>query len=274
MSRTKIIILFVLIVLFTVSGIVLSGYWKDKTTITRVEFTGNILLTKDEVFSYAKLSDSLIVSGSLTLEMIESRISKHPNVKTVNAKRESSVIKIEITEKEPFAAIVSASGLYLTDNELNLCLYKKNISGYDIPVITGLSDSAGLNSLTPQDLKKLKVAKYFITQLIKTNRLLYKYISEINFSDSSCLKAIANDGTVIKLLDYEEVNKKEKLYGAAVMPEIIQPSFRKEINRKLVLLDQFMKKVLIYRGNNTYSSIDLRYKDLIVAANKQSSNNK
>jgi hypothetical protein len=200
--------------------------------------------------------------------MIESRIAKHPNVKTVNAKRVSTVIKIEITEKDPFAMVLSNSGLFMVDDELNLYHYKKNNTGYNIPVITGLTDSIAIGSLTHQDIKKLKIAKYLISKLIKTDRLLYNYISEINFGDSACLKLTGNVGTVIKMIDYEDVNKAEKLYGVVTMPDITQTGFRKDLDRKLVLLDKFMKKVLLYRGINSYTVIDLRYKDLIVAKNK------
>lgn len=274
MSRAKVIILFVIVSLLTTGGIVLSGYWKDKTTTTKVEFTGNMTLTKEEVFGFAKLSDSLIINNKLSLEMIESRIAKHPNVKTVNAKRVSTIIKIEITEKEPFAMVMSNAGLFMADNELNLYLFKKNDNGYNIPVISGLSDSIGIGSVTPPDIKKLKTAKYIISRLIKTDRLLYNYISEVNFGDTTCLRLISNDGMMIMLVDYEEVNKAEKLYGIVTMPEVLQNSFRKDIDLKLVLLDSFMKKVLIYRGNNSFSSVDLRYKDLIVVKNNLSIKNK
>ncbi len=99
MKNYKVILAFILLVALTSTGIVISGRWKDKSTIKNVELYGNTTLSKDEIFDYAKLNDSVIGTGALTLEMIESRIAKHPNIKKVNVTRESSTIKIEVSEK-------------------------------------------------------------------------------------------------------------------------------------------------------------------------------
>jgi cell division septal protein FtsQ len=62
MKNWKLVILFVIVIIFTFSSIVLSGLWKDKTTVNKVELSGNTTLSKEEIFDFAKLSDSLIYS--------------------------------------------------------------------------------------------------------------------------------------------------------------------------------------------------------------------
>ncbi|HEY3250425.1 MAG TPA: FtsQ-type POTRA domain-containing protein, partial [Ignavibacteria bacterium] len=97
MKNWKIIILFVFVTILAFSSIVLSGLWKDRSTVKKIELTGNTTLSKEEIFDFAKLNDTLIQSNSLSLEIVESRILKHPNVKSVNVNRNGSTIKIEIT---------------------------------------------------------------------------------------------------------------------------------------------------------------------------------
>ena len=65
MKNWKITILFTVVILFTFTSIVLSGLWKDKSTIRNVELKGNITLSKDELFDFARLNDSMICSNSL-----------------------------------------------------------------------------------------------------------------------------------------------------------------------------------------------------------------
>ena len=69
MRRFRTIILFALVLVLTFSGIVLSGYWKDRTNLKKIEVTGNMTLSKEEIFDFAKLTDSLVLSNSLSLEM-------------------------------------------------------------------------------------------------------------------------------------------------------------------------------------------------------------
>lgn len=178
MGRYKVILSFILILGITFSSIILSGFWKDKKTINSVELKGNITLSKDEIFDYAKLSDSLIKSNVLTLDMIETRIAKHPNIKKVSVNRESSTIKIEISEKDPFALVYNGKSMFLIDDLLNLYNIKKENTNIDLPVISGLSQGMDINTCTVDDLRNLKIARYIISQAIKINRVLYNFISE------------------------------------------------------------------------------------------------
>jgi cell division septal protein FtsQ len=187
MRRFKGIIFFTFVLLFTFTGIVLSGYWKDRTNTNKVEVTGNVTLSKDEIFDFAMLTDSLILSNSISLQMIESRVSKHPNIKSVNATRENGTIKIDITEKTPFAMVTNGHSVYLVDNALNLYNLKKENTGLDLPVISGMSKDIDIDYLTSTDLRNLKTAQYIIRKSAKIDRVLYNFISEINFSDSACL---------------------------------------------------------------------------------------
>lgn len=268
MRNYKIIIAFVLVILLTFSSIVFSGLWKDKSTVKNVTLYGNTTLSKEEIFDYAKLSDSIICSNQLSLEMIESRIAKHPNIKKVVVTRESAQIKIEVSEKNPFAAVTNGKDMYLADDQLTMYPLKKEQRDIDLPVISGLSPELDLTNYGKDDLSNLKIAHYIISAAIKMNRSLYHYISEISFADSSALKIYSSDDAVpIYLLDYESLNFSRS--NDAFQKDISNNLLRKTIDRKLTYLNCFLKQVRVYKASNSFSYIDMRYNDMIVVKNNK-----
>jgi len=268
MRNYKAVIAFAFVIMLACSSIVLSNLWKDKSTVTKVNFFGNTTLSKDEVFDFAKLSDSLICSNTLTLDMIESRIAKHPNIKKVSVTRESVTIDIEISEKSPFAIASNGKDLFLVDDKLSLYPFKKEQRDIDLPVISGLSPDLSPDIFGKGDLKNLHIAQYIISQAIRLNKSLYNYISEICFADSSLLMLYSSDdGVPIYMLDYAGVS-----YSAAnsqLQGEIVNPDFRKEIDRKLVYLNNFLKQVRVYKTTNSFAYVDLRYKDILIVKNNK-----
>jgi hypothetical protein len=274
MKRLKVILLFIMVIIFTFSGIVLSGFWKDKTNIRKVEMTGNVTLSKEEIFDFAKLSDSLIMSNALTLQMIENRIAKNPNISKVNASRESSSIKVEIVEKSPVAVVSNGRSLFLADDQLNLYTFKKENKNLDLPVISGLSGILDINTVPANEMRNLKIAQYIIKQAAKIDRVLYNYISEINFSDTSGIVLYSSeDATPIYLIDYNYVDTKGKMINVSRESEITNTPLRDAIKEKLIYLDEFLKQVLVYRVKYSFEYLDLRYNDIIVAKNNNISSN-
>lgn len=268
MKSWKIIILFVLVIILTGSGIVLSGKWKDKSTVKKVEYTGSTTLSKEELFEYAKLSDSLIATNTLSLEMIESRIAKHPNVKKVNVTRSSSTIKIEITEKNPFATATNGKDVFLVDDQLTLYNLKKEHRDLDIPVISGLAQNTDVNNYGKDDLKNLKIAQYIISQSIKLNKSLYNYISEISFSDTNNIIILtSDDATPVYFTEYSSLMKHNETLSQ--VRDINNTSLREEIKKKLLYLNGFLKQVRVYKQSGSFVSIDMRYNDMIVVKNKR-----
>ena len=98
-SKILRVTMLVLLVLFVVTAIYMSSVWRNVNDISKIEFRGNTTLSRNEIYGFAKLTDSVLISNSLSLKFIEERILKHPNIKTVNAYKESGKIIIDITEK-------------------------------------------------------------------------------------------------------------------------------------------------------------------------------
>lgn len=270
MKKYKAIILFSFVLVLTFSGIVLSGYWKDRTNLKRVEVTGNLTLSKDEVFDFAKLTDSLVLSNSLSLEMIESRIRKHPNIKSVYAARENGTIKIDITEKTPFAIVTNGKSVFLVDDALNLYNLKKENAGLDLPVVSGLSQELDINYLSKEDLRNLKIAQYMVKKSAKIDRILYNFISEINFSDTNGITLYTTeDVTPVYLVDYSFLDYSIKNSVPVKDIDINDKEFRDVIDRKLLCLSNFLKQVIVYKSRFSFAYVDLRYNDIIVVRNNK-----
>lgn len=266
MKNWKIVLLFTVVILFTFSSIVLSGLWKDKSTIRTVELNGNITLSREELFDFAKINDSLICSNQLSLNIIETRLAKHPNIKKVIVLKEGTAVKIDVTEKNPFAAATNGNEMFLVDDQITLYPVKKEHSNIDLPVISGLSSELGPNTYSNNDLNNLKIAQYIISQSIKLNKSLFNYISEINFSDSCCLVVItSDDATPVFLLDYSTVETMNR--NSPVTRDINNTLLRRAIDKKLVQLNGFLKQVRVYKSLNSFSYVDLRYKDLVIVKN-------
>src|SRR2546428_3926899 len=245
MKKIKIIISFIIVGALVSSGVVLSGIWKEKSQIKRVDFIGNTTLSKKEIFEFAKLSDSLLLSEKLTLQMIEERISKHPNINSVNAKRESSVLIIEVSEKDPFAVIMPSSKdkpMFLLDDKLNLLNYKKEMKNLNLPVISGLSKVLEISNVSKEDYIKMKIAHYIISWSIKTDKLMYNYISEIHFPDSvSIILYTFEDAVPVYLLDYSSIDPNSK-------------AFNEILERKLTNFYDLIRQVIIYKTRNSIQS--------------------
>jgi cell division septal protein FtsQ len=268
MKNWKITILFTIVIIFTFSSIVLSGLWKDKSTIRNVVLSGNITLSKEEIFDFAKLNDSMICGNNLSLEMIETRIGKHPNIKKVEVNKDGATVKIEISEKNPFAAATNGKEVFLVDEQLTIYNIKKEQSDLDIPVISGLSSELGPGTYGKDDLKNLKIAQYLISQAIKINKSVFNYISEISFADSNGITLItSDDATPVYFIDYEYVTRKERPENISEVKDINNISLRSAINRNLVILNGFLKQVRVYRTANSFRYIDLRYNDMIIIKN-------
>lgn len=273
MKKYKVIISFIIVAGMTFSGVVLSGIWKDKAEIKSIELIGNTTLSKNEIFEFAKLSDSLLMSEQLNLQMIEERISKHPNVSSVNAKRVSSRLVIEISEKAPFAIVMPSAKdkpVLLLDDKLNLYNYKKEMRDLSLPVISGLSKDLEISNVPADDYNKMKLAHFIISELMKIDKLLYNFVSEIHFSDSVSVTLYTFEGAVpVYLLDYNSLNPDMQHVSYLQYFNPANDNIRNIISARLITFHNFIKQAMIYRSRESIEFVDLRYKDMVLIKNKQ-----
>ena len=214
------------------------------------------------------MNDSMICANSLTIDMIESRISKHPNIKRVVVSKDGATIKIEVAEKNPFAAATNGKELFMVDDQLTIYNLKKEQLNIDIPVISGLSGELGPGTYGKDDLKYLKIAQYIISQSIKINKSLFNYISEINFADSNNIILVtSDDATPVYFIDYNTIASKDNPNLNSYIKDINNTQLRRAIDKNLIQLNAFLKQVRVYRTSNSFKYIDMRYNDLIIVKN-------
>ncbi|MCX7878544.1 MAG: hypothetical protein N2510_07895 [Ignavibacteria bacterium] len=266
MNKLKVVLGFSLIVLLMMSGIVLSGLWKDNQTVKDIELTGNVSLSKNDLFSFAKITDSIIYSGGLSLEMIESRLSKHPALSDVSVSRDDGVVRIKVEEKMPFAVVTSGRKIMFIDNNLTLYPVSKKYGNIDLPVISGISDESLSGVISKKDLKALEVARFIISSCAEISRGLYNFISEIDFSDSNGINLItSDDATLIYFLDYSLMGGS---YSESLADEVMNEELMKYIYMKLVHLDCFLKQVKLYKPSGSVAYVDMRYDGTVAVKNK------
>ncbi|HEY3251237.1 MAG TPA: hypothetical protein VGK25_08975, partial [Ignavibacteria bacterium] len=145
---------------------------------------------------------------------------------------------------------------------------KKEHTNLDLPVISGLSETIDINNYGKEDLKNLKIAQYIISQSIRLNKSLYNYISEISFLDTNnIILYTSDDATPVYFVGYADLIKKYE--PVSQIKDINNQLLINEIKRKLLFLNSFLKQVRVYKQSGSFTSIDMRYNDMIVVKNNR-----
>ena len=131
-----------------------------------------------------------------------------------------------------------------------------------------MSKDVDLDYLTSTDLRNLKIAQYIISKSAKIDRVLYNFISEINFSDSVGITLYTTeDATPVYLIDYSFLDYQVRHSQAVKEVDINDSEFRNTLDEKLLYLVNFLKQVIVYKSRFSFAYVDLRYKDMVVVKN-------
>lgn len=266
-AKYKFIFLLFLITVFSFSAVVLSGYWRDKNNLRNVKLSGNTTISKGELFSFAHLSDSLLMSNSLPLKTIEERISKHQNIKNVIVKTDGTDMIIEVAEKDPFAIVTNGKQLFLVDDAMNVYGFRKENNSLNIPVVSGMKQDFDINNISSADFDKLRVAHFIISKMVSMDKMLFNYISEIAFTEpSQIILYTYEDAVPVYFVDYG--NLKVENTNLNLKDNINNKVLQDKISEKLVLLYNFIKQVSVYKQHKAFNYVDLRYNDIVIVKNR------
>jgi cell division septal protein FtsQ len=212
----------------------------------------------------------MIYGNVLSLQAIESRLLKHPNVRDVSVSRDGEVINITIVEKSPFAIITNGRKMLMADHNFTVYEMKKRPdSEIDLPVISGFSDEISPGIFAKDDLEKLKIGYFIVSTAANISKVLYSFISEIDFTSPEHIKIItSDDASVIYLMDYDFL-----LNGLEYRKSYNKLDYRDELLKrtiavKLNYLYAFLNQVKLYKPYDSYEYIDMRYNDLIAVKQK------
>lgn len=254
MSKFKFSVLIIFIIAIIIIALVFANSWRSNVYFDKITISGNLTLSKDDILKVAHLKkDSVINIEELNIDIIQDRIAKHPEIKSVFVSKEPPAeLRIDITERSPVAIINFGNELKLVDKELEIFSFKNFGKIFDLPVINGLDiandTKAGMDVLE----NDIRLALFMIIESHKIGKYLYSQISEINLSDSS------------KVIVYSNENSMPFYFPRYRNKDIYNVNYQKEISFKLVLLKKFLEQVYMRSTKKDFEYVDLRFSNQVV----------
>ncbi|MBS1516906.1 MAG: FtsQ-type POTRA domain-containing protein [Bacteroidetes bacterium] len=245
------------IMIFTVISLgalaVLSLNWRSEDKIEKITVSGNYTISREEILNAAHLNDSMTNINETGIEVIQDRISKHPEIKSVFVSRvPPSEIKIEVVEKRPVAILNGDNEMYLLDDGLDVFPYKNFSKMYDLPVISGVRKETNPKSRNKFNTEDLRTALFVILNSYKQSKSLYNNISEVRMSDTSkIIVYLSEDSTPIYFPRHND-------------KKIADKEYQNELNVKLRILKNYLNQYLAEQLKTKVNYIDLRFRNQII----------
>lgn len=250
MNAKKVIL--ILIVLFAGALTLLSIKWRSGYIFEKITVTGNYTISEEEIFSIARLKDSLISSDEINIDNIQDRISKHPEIKKVFVSKElPSELKIEIIERRPVAILNGENEVKLIDDELEIFPFKNSTKLYDLPVISGVKIENTPNPKNKYKKEDLRLALFLILNSYKESKAVYNNISEINLSDSSKVIVYLSEDSS----PFYFPRKKESISNA---------DYQILLLNTLAVFESYLKQSLDEHLKKQVNYVDLRYSNEVI----------
>lgn len=197
-----------------------SSYFEIKTVIVK----DNLFVTKDEITLLANIRGENIFL--LDKNKIEQRVTSNPYIEKISIKRKlPSTAIIEVTEKKIRGVVKFQNGLINIDSEGKMVQLVSTFPNGKIPMIIGVkvSQYKPNEELIKNDKDRLIALKSAMT-ISDYNESRYVFNS-INISDPFNIVLIANDGHVVKIGDWTNMQ-----YKIAYAVSILKSSSIKGLN--------------------------------------------
>ncbi|MBK8552733.1 MAG: FtsQ-type POTRA domain-containing protein [Ignavibacteria bacterium] len=251
MNFKKIILL--LIVLIVIAVAFLSLKWRSGNALDKITLTGNYTISREEIFSIARLNDSIISSDEINIDLIQDRISKHPEIKKAFVSRElPSEIKIEVIERRPVAILNGENEIKLIDDELEIFPFKNSSKLYDLPVISGVRIENHTNPMKKYNEEDLRLALFIILNTYKDSKAVYNNISEVNLSDTA------------KAVIYLSEDSSPFYFPRKYKESISNKEYQKLLLNKLEVFECYLKQSLDNHLKKQINYVDLRYENEVI----------
>lgn len=208
-----------------------------------VEVTGNEILNPDKIKELCNYDFNNKSNKELNLEKIAESLMKSEYIKGVSVtKRLPRTLNITVEERKPIAFIYGR-GLNLIDDEGYLMPIPKIKKSWDLPFISGISESLGRLGEKTTSSQALK-AVILVSHLQNNDNLMLGLISEINMKNSRYYELIMVKG------------------GAKIRINRI------EYEKELYVLQNYIKSYLDWSDLAKIDYIDLRFKDQLIVKKK------
>lgn len=251
MSVKKIIL--IVIIIFIAAAALMSIKWRSGSKFEKITITGNYTITSEDILNVSRLNDTLLNANEVNIDIIQDRISKHPEIKKVYVSRNlPSEIKIEIIERRPVAILNGENEMKLIDDELEVFPFKNFIKLYDLPVISGVRVENNPNHKNRYNKDDLRLGLFLILNSYKESKTLYNNISEVNLNDSS------------KIIIYLSEDSSPFYLPRNINANVSNPEYQALLINKLRVFDCYVRQSLNTHLKKSVNYVDLRYTNQVV----------
>ena len=208
-----------------------------------IEVTGNEILSSEKIKDLCDYDFTNSKTNDINIEEIAESLMKSDFIKGVSVtKRIPRTLNITIEEREPIAFIYGR-GLNLIDDEGFLMPVPKIKKSWDLPFISGITESLGKLGEKTNSEQALKAVS-LVSHLELNNSLMLALISEINMDNSRLFElTMINGGAKIRIN-------------------------RTEYDKELYVLQNYVKSYLDWSDMAQIDYIDLRFKDQLIVKKK------
>ncbi len=233
-------IVFLLLCALVAASIVGAHRWKETLKLRRVLVGGSHMLSPAEIVKASKVIAGVPIFA-VNVNTVRENVESMVYVKSVLIARDlPDILRIQIKEREPIAAIPRQPNIFVDDDGVALPPYPGNAL-FDVPLITGVGDledmkfgSVVQNAQVLQGISLLQQAKALDMEI-------YHIISEVHpISGGGSILYSSDAGVPILLGKDDEV-------------------------KKLLMLESFWKQFVHQRGAENLSVVDLRFDDQVIA---------
>ena len=208
-----------------------------------IEITGNEILSIDNIKKLSDYDFTKSKINDINIEEIAASLMKSDFIKGVSVtKRLPRTLNITVEERMP-VAFIYGRGLNLIDEEGYLMPVPKIKKSWDLPFISGITESLGKLGEETISKKALKAIS-LVSHLEINNNLMLGLISEINMKNSRLVElTMINGGAKIRINS-------------------------SEYDKELYVLQNYIKNYLDWSDMAQIDYIDLRFKDQLVVKKK------
>jgi len=251
MSTKKIYL--ILIVIFIAAAALLSLKWRSENIFQKITVNGNYTITREDILHVSKLKDTLINADEISIDIIQERILKHPEVKKVYVSKElPSELKIEIIERRPVTILNGENEMKLIDDEMEVFPFKNFIKLYDLPVLSGVRIESNPNPKNKYNKEDLRLGLFLILNSYRESKALYNNISEVNLSDSG------------KIIVYLSEDSSPFYLPRNMKESISNVEYQNLLLNKLRVFDCYIKQSLDAHLRKNINYVDLRFSNQVV----------
>ena len=225
-----------------VASVVIGWYLSRSVVISEITLTGNVMADPDAVIQASGLKEGLSGDSIAFLDVIE-KIETLPWVETAYVSlTQSGRVRIRVQEEHPMALLVDNNrSALVTDSGIVLpIVLGKRI---DVPLLYGFPIAEEVSqSGKPDTLRSgyFDQAQAFLTTL-RPYESLYAMISEVMVTEADGVVALTDEHTVRLTFGHDDFDKRIRKWQA------------------------FQSQVISEKGMDHVRSLDLRFRDQIVA---------